>query len=137
MLKPEEKKFLGRAVELSKQGMESGQGGPFGCVVVKNGQIIGEGNNKVTSSNDPTAHAEVVAIREACKKLGATSWMAVISIQVASLVPCALALFTGQDPGESSMPTPARKRQPSSLMMILFMERSMPRCATGKFLLFM
>ena len=70
MLKPEEIKFLGRAVELSKQGMESGQGGPFGCVVVKNGQIIGEGNNRVTSSNDPTAHAEVVAIREACKKLG-------------------------------------------------------------------
>jgi guanine deaminase len=70
MLKPEETKFLERAVELSKQGMESGQGGPFGCVIVKNGQIIGEGNNQVTSSNDPTAHAEVVAIREACKKLG-------------------------------------------------------------------
>jgi guanine deaminase len=71
MLKPEEIRFLEKAVELSKQGMESGQGGPFGCVVVKNGEIIGEGNNKVTSSNDPTAHAEVVAIREACKKLGA------------------------------------------------------------------
>jgi len=70
MLNPEETKFLGRAVELSKHGMESGQGGPFGCVIVKNGQIIGEGNNRVTSSNDPTAHAEVVAIREACKKLG-------------------------------------------------------------------
>jgi tRNA(Arg) A34 adenosine deaminase TadA len=70
MLKPNEKIFLERAVELSKQGMEKGQGGPFGCVIVKNNEIIGEGNNRVTSSNDPTAHAEVVAIREACKKLG-------------------------------------------------------------------
>ena len=69
MLKPEEQKFLERAIELSKQGMESGKGGPFGCVIVKNNQIVGEGNNKVTSSNDPTAHAEVVAIRDACNKL--------------------------------------------------------------------
>jgi tRNA(Arg) A34 adenosine deaminase TadA len=69
MLKPNEKIFLERAIALSKQGMESGQGGPFGCIIVKNNEIIGEGTNKVTSSNDPTAHAEVVAIREACKKL--------------------------------------------------------------------
>ena len=69
MLKPDEKAFLERAIALSKQGMESGQGGPFGCIIVKNNEIVGEGNNRVTSSNDPTAHAEVVAIREACKKL--------------------------------------------------------------------
>jgi len=69
MLNADEKKFLERAIVLSKQGMENGYGGPFGCVVVKNNEIIGEGNNQVTSSNDPTAHAEVVAIREACKKL--------------------------------------------------------------------
>jgi guanine deaminase len=69
MLKPGEIGFLERAIALSKQGMESGQGGPFGCVIVKDNQIVGEGNNRVTSSNDPTAHAEVVAIREACKKL--------------------------------------------------------------------
>src|SRR5260221_269887 len=69
MLTPGERSFLERAIALSKQGMESGQGGPFGCVIVKNNEIIGEGNNKVTSSNDPTAHAEVVAIRQACKKL--------------------------------------------------------------------
>jgi guanine deaminase len=62
--------FLERAIELSKQGMESGQGGPFGCVVVRGDEIVGEGNNMVTSSNDPTAHAEVVAIRRACEKLG-------------------------------------------------------------------
>lgn len=61
--------FLLRAVELSRQGMESLQGGPFGCVIVKNYQIIGEGCNLVTTSNDPTAHAEIVAIRNACNNL--------------------------------------------------------------------
>jgi len=65
-----EKKFLKKAIELSRQGMKGGQGGPFGCIVVKDNQVVGEGNNQVTSSNDPTAHAEVVAIRNACAKLG-------------------------------------------------------------------
>ena len=63
-------KFLERAIEISRQGMKSGQGGPFGCVIVLGDEIIGEGCNQVTSSNDPTAHAEVVAIRQACNKLG-------------------------------------------------------------------
>lgn len=62
--------FMQRAIELARSGMESGAGGPFGAVVVKNNEIIAEGWNKVTSSNDPTAHAEVTAIRAACKKLG-------------------------------------------------------------------
>lgn len=70
MLTPIEKSFLDRAIELSRQGMLNNEGGPFGSVVVYNNQIIGEGNNKVTSLNDPTAHAEVVAIRNACKHLG-------------------------------------------------------------------
>lgn len=61
--------FMKRAIELSLQSVESGQGGPFGCVIVKDGKIIGEGSNRVTSSNDPTAHAEVVAIRNACATL--------------------------------------------------------------------
>lgn len=65
-----ENKFLERAIELAKEGMLSGKGGPFGCVVVQGDTIIGEGCNNVTSTNDPTAHAEVVAIRNACKKLG-------------------------------------------------------------------
>ena len=63
-------KFIDRAIELSKQGMQSGKGGPFGCIVVLGDEIVGEGYNMVTFSNDPTAHAEVMAIREACKKLG-------------------------------------------------------------------
>jgi len=63
--------FMTRAIELAKMGVEMNLGGPFGCVVVKDDIIIGEGNNRVTSTNDPTAHAEIVAIREACKSLDA------------------------------------------------------------------
>lgn len=62
-------KFMKEAVDLSISGMKDNEGGPFGAVVVKNGKIVGRGNNKVTSTNDPTAHAEVVAIRDACKNL--------------------------------------------------------------------
>lgn len=58
-----------RAIELSRQKMQAGEGGPFGAVVVKDGTIVGEGWNCVTSRNDPTAHAEVVAIRDACARL--------------------------------------------------------------------
>ena len=57
------------AIALSRQGMENGEGGPFGCVIVKGDEIVGRGNNKVLQLNDPTAHAEVVAIRDACKNL--------------------------------------------------------------------
>lgn len=62
--------FLREAIQLARTGMTSGQGGPFGSVVVKDGEIVGRGCNRVTSTNDPTAHAEVVAIRDACQKLG-------------------------------------------------------------------
>jgi len=61
-------KFMLRAIELSISSAKD-TGGPFGCVMVKDDKIIAEGLNKVTFSNDPTAHAEIVAIREACKKL--------------------------------------------------------------------
>lgn len=57
------------AIALSLHGIKNNEGGPFGCVIVKDDRIVGRGNNKVTSLNDPTAHAEVVAIREACKNL--------------------------------------------------------------------
>jgi tRNA(Arg) A34 adenosine deaminase TadA len=62
--------FMARAIELSIQNVRSQQGGPFGAVVVKDDQIIAEGANCVTSTNDPTAHAEIVAIRRACSRLG-------------------------------------------------------------------
>jgi tRNA(Arg) A34 adenosine deaminase TadA len=61
--------FMSEAVKAALKGMSNNEGGPFGCIVVKNGEIIGSGNNKVTSTNDPTAHAEVTAIRDACKNI--------------------------------------------------------------------
>jgi len=60
--------FMKRAIELSIKSVNNG-GGPFGSIIVKSDKIIAEGSNKVTSNNDPTAHGEIVAIREACKKL--------------------------------------------------------------------
>ena len=57
------------AIALSEQGVSNNDGGPFGCVIVKGDEIVGRGNNRVTSTNDPTAHAEVVAIRDACLNL--------------------------------------------------------------------
>ena len=62
-------KFMREAIRLSIQMMRRGQGGPFGAVVVRKGKIVGRGSNQVTSANDPTAHAEIVAIRAACKRL--------------------------------------------------------------------
>ena len=66
-----EENFMMEAIALSKKAIENNEGGPFGCMVVKDDKIIGRGNNKVIVENDPTAHAEVMAIRDACKNLGA------------------------------------------------------------------
>lgn len=63
------KLFMAEAIRLSIESVTKHNGGPFGCVIVKDGAIIARGYNQVTSNNDPTAHAEVVAIRDACKKL--------------------------------------------------------------------
>ena len=60
---------MNEAILLSKSGMDNNEGGPFGCVIVKGDKVVGRGNNKVTCTNDPTAHAEMVAIRDACKNL--------------------------------------------------------------------
>ena len=60
--------FMKRAIELSIESVNKG-GGPFGCVIIRDKKIVSEGSNKVTSTNDPTAHGEIVAIREACKKI--------------------------------------------------------------------
>ena len=64
-----DRQFMLRAIELAQEGIDKNEGGPFGCVIAKDGRIVGEGCNQVTSTNDPTAHAEIVAIREACKSL--------------------------------------------------------------------
>ncbi len=65
-----EERFMMEAIKLAQNSVQENQGGPFGCVIVKDDIIIGRGNNKVTSTNDPTAHAEVDAIRDACKNIG-------------------------------------------------------------------
>src|SRR5450755_4820706 len=62
--------FMARAIQLAIENVRSGQGGPFGAVVVKDGNIIAEAANQVTLTSDPTAHAEILAIRQACRKLG-------------------------------------------------------------------
>ncbi len=64
-----EEKFMQAAIEEGLKGMRNNEGGPFGCVVVKNDEIIGRGHNLVVGTNDPTAHAEVTAIRDACKNI--------------------------------------------------------------------
>jgi len=66
----EDEQFMRRAIALAQEGVDRNVGGPFGAVVVRDGEIVGEGCNRVTSTNDPTAHAEIVAIRNACEKLG-------------------------------------------------------------------
>lgn len=63
--------FMREAIRLSAQNVENGNGGPFGAVIVKDGKIIARGVNQVTTTNDPTAHAEIIAIRNACKTLNA------------------------------------------------------------------
>ncbi|HEX2555606.1 MAG TPA: nucleoside deaminase [Microvirga sp.] len=72
-LSPDDHAHLARAVALSREHMERGEGGPFGAVIVRDGAVLAEGWNRVTSSNDPTAHAEVTAIRRACEDLGTFS----------------------------------------------------------------
>lgn len=82
--------FMRRAIELAREGVDRGAGGPFGAVVVKNGEIVGEGYNQVTSTDDPTAHAEVVAIRNACRNL--KSFQLDGCVLYASCEPCPMCL---------------------------------------------
>ena len=83
-------KFMKMAIALSRFGLEQGKGGPFGCVIVKDGKVIGQGYNSVLDTNDPTAHAEVVAIRDACKNLG--SFQLTGSDMYTSCEPCPMCL---------------------------------------------
>lgn len=82
--------FLREAIRLSMEKMEANEGGPFGAIIVRDNQILGRGWNRVTSTNDPTAHAEVVAIREACRRL---NHFALDGCEIyASCEPCPLCL---------------------------------------------
>lgn len=66
---PQNENFMQEAIELAKRNLDLKNGGPFGAIVVKDGKVVGRGANTVTSTNDPTAHAEINAIRDACKTL--------------------------------------------------------------------
>ena len=87
---PYSESFMREAIRLSEEKMKAGEGGPFGAVVVREGKVVGHGWNRVTSANDPTAHAEVEAIRAACAKLGTFS-LAGCEIY-ASCEPCPMCL---------------------------------------------
>lgn len=63
-------KFMKIAISEARKGISAGHGGPFGCVIVKDGKIVGKGHNEVVKRNDPTCHGEVMAIRDACKNIG-------------------------------------------------------------------
>lgn len=69
MIEEQHQQFMLEAIRLSAQGASKNEGGPFGCVIVKNLRIVGRGNNQVIARNDPTAHAEIIAIRDACLHL--------------------------------------------------------------------
>jgi guanine deaminase len=86
----QDEKFMRRAFELAQSGVDKNDGGPFGAVVVRDGEIVGEGCNQVTSTNDPTAHAEVVAIRAACRNLN--SFQLEGCVIYASCEPCPMCL---------------------------------------------
>ena len=62
--------FMKLAVEEAEKGIASNEGGPFGCVIVKNGEVVGKGHNQVVKNNDSTCHGEMMAIRDACRKTG-------------------------------------------------------------------
>jgi guanine deaminase len=90
MTNSRDRSYLHQAIDLAREGIRQGKGGPFGCVIVKDGEVIGKGNNQVTSSNDPTAHAEVVAIRTACAHLN--SYQLAGCTVYASCEPCPMCL---------------------------------------------
>lgn len=85
-----EHRFMERAVQLGIAGMGRNEGGPFGAVVVLGDQVVGEGNNQVILLNDPTAHAEVVAIRNACKNLN--TYQLTDCVIYSSCEPCPMCL---------------------------------------------
>lgn len=90
MITETDREYLRQAIALARRGVVEGLGGPFGCVIVKDGVVIGKGCNRVTSSNDPTAHAEIVAIRDACRQLG--HYQLTDCILYASCEPCPMCL---------------------------------------------
>ena len=86
----QDQKFMRQAIHLAEQGMAAGDGGPFGAVIVRDGEVLGSGWNRVLATNDPTAHAEIVAIRDACRRTG--SYWLEGSVLYVNCEPCPMCL---------------------------------------------
>lgn len=86
----DDRRFLARSVELAAQGMRAGDGRPYGAVLVRDGAVIAEGWNRVDATNDPSEHAEMAAIRQACRSLGSTDLSG--TVLYASGEPCPMCL---------------------------------------------
>jgi tRNA(Arg) A34 adenosine deaminase TadA len=86
----QDQEFMRQAIQLAEKGMEAGDGGPFGAVIVREGEVLGAGWNRVLATNDPTAHAEIVAIRDACRRTG-SYWLEGSVIYV-NCEPCPMCL---------------------------------------------
>ena len=115
-------KFMKIAKESAENGMILNEGGPFGAVITdKDSNIISVGNNQVLKNNDPTAHAEVIAIRNACKKLNTYDYLIAFYTHLVSLVQCAYLLLYGRTLKIFTMHVLAKMPQILDLEMILFM----------------
>src|SRR5437016_10850684 len=112
-----EQVFMQRAVALALEKMRTNSGGPFGAVIVRNNTIISEGWNEVTSSNDPTAHAEIVAIRRACAVIGAFNLPDCDIYTSCEPCPMCLGAIFGRDCGASTTRIREPRRRRSGLMM--------------------
>ena len=89
-------KYMKTAIDEARKGIRAGHGGPFGCVIVKDGEIVGKGHNEVIKRHDPTCHGEMMAIRDACKKAGSHVFQAVSCILRLRRVRCAGELSCGR-----------------------------------------
>jgi tRNA(Arg) A34 adenosine deaminase TadA len=116
-------RFMARAIQLSLQNVLGGQGGPFGAVIVRDGKIIAEGVNRVTANNDPTAHAEVNAIREACARSRAFALPDCDIYASCEPVPCASLQSIGRDCPAFSSATLQRMRPGSASTIHLSIEK--------------
>ena len=116
-------KFMKKAIRISVANVENQKGGPFGAVIVKDGKIIARGSNQVTASNDPTAHAEVVAIRKACKALKTFQLTGCEIYTSCEPCPMCLGAIYWARPDKLYMPTAKKMQQPFSLTISLFMKK--------------
>ena len=116
-------KFMKKAIRISVANVEKQTGGPFGAVVVKDGKIIARGSNQVTASNDPTAHAEVVAIRKACKALKTFQLTGCEIYTSCEPCPMCLGAIYWQGPINYIMPTAKKMLQLFSLTISLFTKK--------------